>query len=171
MRNSVQIFLHHVENFFFSAAITVTVHKEVKEAVSKRDLTKKFILKKWTKMCEIIPKTKSEFFILAFFYRCCSMLVLFSQLLVLLCSFKFCCKTLSMSLIQWWWYDVGIVWFEKKNYTRDLHNTTLKSIDLRLWYIITKIFWIICYEALAPKSKVYAMEYGYGVVVCSKMHN
>ena len=61
MRNSVQIFLHHVENFFFSAAITVTVHKEVKEAVSKRDLTKKFILKKWTRMCEIIPKTKSDF--------------------------------------------------------------------------------------------------------------
>ena len=114
MRNSVQIFLHHVENFFFSAAITVTVHKEVKEAVSKRDLTKKFILKKWTRMCEIIPKTKLEFSFQPFFYRCCSILVLFSQLLVLLCSFKFCCKTLSMSLIQWWWYDVGIVWFEKK---------------------------------------------------------
>ena len=61
MRNSVQIFLHHVENFFFSAAITVTVHKEVKEAVSKRDLTKKFILKKWTKKCETIPNTQSDF--------------------------------------------------------------------------------------------------------------
>ena len=93
MRNSVQIFLHHVENFFFSAAITVTVHKEVKEAVSKRDLTKKFILKKWTKKCETIPNTQSDFS--PFFTN-----VLFSQLLVLLCSFKFCCKTLSMSLIQ-----------------------------------------------------------------------
>ena len=82
--------------------------KEVKEAVSKRDLTKKFILKKWTKKCETIPNTQSDFS--PFFTN-----VLFSQLLVLLCSFKFCCKTLSMSLIQWWWYDDGIVWFEKNH--------------------------------------------------------
>ena len=38
-RDFSQVFLHYVEKIFYRA-ITVTVHKEVKEAVSKRDLTK-----------------------------------------------------------------------------------------------------------------------------------
>ena len=125
---------------------------------------------KWTKLLKIVwhnSKNTRPLLDFSLFLRN----ALFFPLLFPLCSFKFCCKTLSMSLIQWWWYDVGIVWFEKKITPGICIILPWKALISRLWYIITKNFWITCSEVFAPKSKVYAMDYGYGAVVCFKMHN